>query len=228
MHIAGTGRKQQMRRCLALLLAQLLTASVGSGAAILDRIAVVVGRHAIKTSDIQRDLRLTAFLNRERLDSSSQAKRTAAERLIDQEIIRQEIVTGEYRRPPESEADAVEKQLIHDRYGGSEASLRQALARYRLTEEQLRAQLLWQLTVLQFVDQRFRPEAYVSDDEVRAYYDQHREELRKQHPTNGSFEDLQGQIRQQLEGEQINQKFTAWLEEARKRAHIEYKQEAFA
>ena len=215
-----------MRRCLAILLAQLLTASLG--AAILDRIAVVVGRHAIKISDIQRDLRLTAFLNRQRLDLTPQAKRKAAERLIDQEIIRQEIVTGDYRRPPESEAGGVEKQLVKDRYGGSEASLRQALAPYGLSEEQLRAHLLWQLTVLQFIDQRFRPEVYVSDDEVRAYYEQHQEELRKQHPSNGSFEALQGQIRQVLEGEQINQRFTAWLEEARKRARIEYKQEAFA
>ena len=216
----------ETRRWLTVLLAQVLTASLG--AVTLDRIAVVVGNHAIKTSDIQRDLRLTAFLNRERLDLTSQAKRAAAERLIDQEIIRQEIVTGEYRRPPESEADAVEKQLIHDHYGGSEARLRQALARYGLTEEQLRAQLLWQLTVLQFIDQRFRPEVYVSDDEVRAYYNQHQEELRKQHPANATIENLQGQIRQQLEGEQINQRFTAWLDEARKRAHIEYKQEAFA
>ena len=215
-----------MQGCLAVLLAQLLAVSVG--AAILDRIAVVVGRHAIKTSDIQRDLRLTAFLNRERLDLTPQAKRKAAERLIDQEIIRQEIVTGEYRRPAESEAGGVEKQLIDDRYGGSAAGLRQALGRYGLSQEQLRAQLLWQLTVLQFIDQRFRPEVYVSDDEVRAYYEQHQGELQKQHSSNGSFEALQEQIRQVLEGEQINQKFTAWLEEARKRARIEYKQEAFA
>jgi hypothetical protein len=216
-----------MRRYKMILSAQLVATSLCYSAVMLDRIAVVVGKHVIKTSDIQRDLRVTAFLNRQSLDLTPQAKRQAAERLIDQEIIRQEIVTGEYRRPPESEAAALEKQLADDRYGGSQARVDQDLARYGLSEQQLRSQLLWQLTVLQFIDQRFRPEVYVSDEEVRAYYDQHQAELRKQHPADSAFEALQGQIRQILEGEQINQKFTAWLEEARKRAHIDYRQEAF-
>jgi len=211
-----------------ILSLQLVTASVAYSAVILDRIAVIVGQHVIKTSDVQRDLRVTAFLNRQSLALTPQAKRQSAERLIDQELIRQEIITGEYRRPPESEAGALEKQLIDDRYGGSEARLRQALARYGLSEEQLRSQLLWQLTVLQFIDQRFRPEVYVSDEEVRAYYDQHQAELRKQPPADSSFDALKEQIRQLLEGEQINQKFLAWLDEARKQIHIEYKQEAFA
>ena len=211
-----------------LLSLQLVAASLTYGAVMLDRIAVIVGKHVIKTSDIQRDLRVTAFLNRQSSALTPQAKRQAAERLIDQELIRQEIITGEYRSPPESESDALEKQLIDDRYGGSQARLRQDLARYGLSEEQLSSQLSWQLTVLQFIDQRFRPEVYVSDEEVRSYYDQHLADLRKQHPQNSSFEALKEQIRQLLEGEQINQKFLTWLEEARKRSHIEYKQEAFA
>lgn len=211
-----------------LLLLQVLTVSLAYSAVMLDRIAVIVGRHVIKTSDIQRDLRATAFLNRQSLALTPQAKRQAAERLIDQELIRQEIATGGYGRPPESEAGAIEKQLINDRYGGSQARLGQDLARYGLSEEQLHSQLYWQLTVLQFIDQRFRPEVYVSDQEVRSYYDQHQDELRKQHPQNGAFDALKEQLRQLLEGEQINQKFLAWLEEARMRSHIEYKQEAFA
>ncbi len=228
MHTAIIFRTPRIRHCNMLLSLQLLTASLAYSAVMLDRIAVIVGQHVIKTSDIQRDLRVTAFLNRQYLALTPQAKRQAAERLIDQELIRREIITGEYRRPPESEADTLEKQLIDDRYGGSQARLRQDLARYGLSEEQLRSQLSWQLTVLQFIDQRFRPEVYVSDEEVRAYYDQHQAELRKQHPQNSGFEALKEQIRQLLEGEQINQKFLAWLEEARKRSHIEYKQEAFA
>ena len=228
MQRAITFWKPCVRQCKFILSIHILTASLIYSAVILDRIAVIVGRHVIKTSDIQRDLRVTAFLNRQSFALTSQAKRQSAERLIDQELIRQEIITGQYRRPPESEADALEKQLIHDRFGGSEARLRQDLTRYGLSQEQLRSQLLWQLTVLQFIDQRFRPQVYVADEDVRAYYDQHQAELRKQYPENSSFEALKEQIRQLLEGEQINQKFLAWLEEARKRSQIEYKQEAFA
>jgi len=207
---------------LLLMLAGALDAVV-----VLDRMAVIVGKHVIKTSDIDWDLRLTAFLNRQPLNFSPTTKRQSAERLIDQEIIRQEIVTGNYKRPPDSDAVALLNNLRRDRFGGSDAATREALQRYGITEDQLRAQLLWQLTVLRFIDQRFRPAIIVSDDEVRAYYDQHLAELRRQYPTDNSFEALEPKVRSLIEGQRINQNLEEWLAEARKSTRIEYRQEAF-
>ncbi len=197
------------------------------GATVLDRIAVIVGKHVIKESDINRDLRVTEFLNREPLSLSPAAKRKSAERLIDQEIIRQEIITGGYQRPPQSEATALEAQLRKDRFGGSDARLQRELARYGLTKEQLCDELLWQLTVLRFIDQRFRVGALVSDEDLRAYYDQHLSELRRHYPANSSFDAVAPKIRSLLEGERVNQNFDEWLKEARSRYKIEYKQGAF-
>jgi parvulin-like peptidyl-prolyl isomerase len=197
------------------------------GAVIVDRMAVIVGNQVIKSSDIDRDLRLTEFLNREPPNFSPDAKRKAAERLIDQAIIRQQIATGGYRRPSDSEAEALLKQLRQDRFGGSEEQLRSALTGRGLTEEQLRAQLLWQLTVLRFIDQRFRPGVLVSDEEVRAYYDEHLAELKREYPRNNTFEELAPKIRASLEGERINQNFAQWLDQTRKRTRIEYREVAF-
>ena len=45
-----------------------------SAAVVLDRIAVIAGTHVIKASDIDRDIRLTDFLNRAQLDFSASAK----------------------------------------------------------------------------------------------------------------------------------------------------------
>src|SRR5690242_2766095 len=45
----------------------LLLASVLEGAVVIDRMAVIVGQHVIKASDVDRDLRLTEFMNREPL-----------------------------------------------------------------------------------------------------------------------------------------------------------------
>ena len=208
--------------CLAFLLAGPAT----FGAVTIDRIAVIVGKHAILTSDIHRDIRLTAFLNRAQIDLSVQARRQSAERLIDQELIRQEIITGDYRRPTNSDAEALEKQLVQDRFAGSDAQFRQALARYSLTEDQLRAQLLWQLTVLRFINQRFRAGVLVSDDEAQQYYQQHQAELKKENP-RATQDALLSRSRDLLEGERINQNFMDWLDGTRKSVHIEYKQEAF-
>ena len=205
----------------------LMLASTAPGAEVIDRMAVIVGRHVIKTSDILRDLRVTEFLNREPLELGAEAKKKSAERLIDQEIIRQEIVTGGYRRPSDEDGSAFEKQLEKDRFHGSAAELRAALAKYGLTEPQLREQLLWQLTVLRFIDQRFRAGVLVTDDDVKNYYDQHQEELRRQNPQVNSLEALLPKIRSTLEGERINEIFNQWVEHERKISRIEYKQEAF-
>jgi len=194
---------------------------------VIDRLAVIVGKHAIKLSDIQRDLRLTEFMNREPADLSAVHMRKAAERLIDQTLIRDEIARGGYRRPGDSDADNLLKHLIHDRFGGSEVRLRQALARYGITDEQLRAELLWQLTVLRFIDQRFRPGVQISDQDVQAYYDQHLAQLKHDYPQSNSFDALQAKVRTTLEGERVNDEFAAWLAESRKRVRIEYREDAF-
>jgi peptidyl-prolyl cis-trans isomerase SurA len=201
-------------------------AAAGQGTVTLDRIAVIVGNHVIKTSDIDRDLRLTAFLNRQPRDRGAMAKKQSAERLIDQELIRDEIANGSYRRPAEQEAESLETQLVGNRFGGSDKALDKELAQYDLTREQLSVRLLWQLTVLRFIDQRFRAGVLVTDADVQQYVQQHMAELRRENP-GASSEVLDSKARDILEGDEVNQTFTDWLEQARKRTRIEYKQEAF-
>jgi hypothetical protein len=197
-----------------------LVALAVHAAVILDRIAVVVNSHPIKTSDIERDLRLTDFLNKETLKFGSAEMKTAEERLIDQQIIRGEIASGGYRRASDADADALLRQIRRDRYANSDVLLQRALAQYGLTEDRLRAQLLWQLTVLGFINQRFRAGAMVTDEDVQKYYDQHRAELR------APLQTVSATIRTALEGEQVNQQFGMWLDSARKDAQIYYKPEA--
>lgn len=198
-------------------------AAVLPGAVVLDRIAAVAGAHVIKLSDVERDIRLTDFLNRTPLDLHAQAKHDAAERLITQQIIRDEIASGSYRRPQESEATALEADLARDRFGGSSERLREALKRYDLTDAELHDQLLWQITVLQFINQRFRGGIVVTDEEVRDYYDEHWAEMRKQYPKDNSLEALEPKIRGMLEGQRINQAFNEWLDQARKNLKVDFK-----
>ena len=86
---------------------------------------------------------------------------------------------------------------------------------------------MWQLTVLRFIDQRFRPGVLVSDEEVRSYYDQHRAALEREYPKDTDFKALQSKIRSALEGDSINQNFNQWLDESRKQNRVEFRQGAF-
>ena len=204
-----------------------ISAAPSPAAVVIDRIAVIIGTHVIKASDIDLDLRVTDFLNQQPLTQTADARKKAAERLIDQQLIRVELGTGGYTRATDADAQAFLKQIRQSRFASSDPRMQAALERYGLNEAQLQAQLLWQLTVLRFIDQRFRPGILVTDDEVRAYFDQHHAELAKDNPKNSTFEALAAQIRSSLEGEKINKEFESWLASARKRNRIEYRDAAF-
>ena len=209
-----------------VILAAVLTSAISAGV-ILDRIAVVVGKRVVKTSDIDRDLRVTEFLNGQKLDSTPDVKRKSAERLIDQYVIRDEMEKGEYPHAQSADTDAMLAQISKQRFGGSEVRLNGELARYGLTEDQLKMQLQWQMDVLKFIDARFKPGVLVTDDEVRNYYNQHLAEIRREYPQFKTYEAAEAKVRALLEGERMNQNFEQWLAQARKRIRIEYRQGAF-
>lgn len=197
------------------------------GAVVIDRIAVTVGKSVIKSSDIDRDVRLTEFLNREPLNLGVPARRKAAERLIDQQLIRTEIATGGYSRASDADAEAMFQRLERDRFGAAETRLDAELERYGLREAELRQEFLWQLTVLSFIQQRFQPGVNVTDQEVQAYYDQHLAELQRANPRDSSLAALEPKIRDLLTGEDVNKEFESWLDRARQDTSIEYHQGAF-
>ncbi len=196
-----------------------------AGAVVLDRIAVIAGTHAIKTSDIDRDLRLTQFINRESLNISSAAKREAAERLITQDIIRQEIVAGGYRRPPDTEGVELEAQLRRDRFG----KFRSAHARG--------AAALWSngsRTPGAFAVADYRAPIYLPALSCRCRGHRRgypellpsaRRRASEQEPKDSSLEALAPKIKATLEGERIDQNFNEWLDQARRGYRVEYKQE---
>ena len=198
-----------------------------SGSVVIDRIAVIVGKRAIKTSDIYRDLRVTQFLNHDRPDFSVDAKRKAAERLVDQTLIRDEMEKGRYARSGAADLDAMLMRLLQDRFGGSTARMKDSLSTYGLDEDQLRMQLQWQLDVLRFIEERFRPGVLVTDEEVRAYYDARQADLKRQFPQWKTYEALAPKIRTSLEGERLNANFEQWLAQVRQRNRVEYRQGAF-
>ena len=194
---------------------------------VIDRIAVIVDQHVIKTSDIDRDLRVTEFLNRQAVDTSLDARKKSAERLIEQTVIREEMEKGGYTQSTADEVGGMMQRIVTDRYAGNAVRMKDELSRYGLTEAQLKLQLQWQLDVLKFMDQRFRPAVLVTDDEVRQYYDQHKAEVDRQFPQAKTYAVLEPKIRASMEEERMSKSFDTWIAAARKRDRIVYRQEAF-
>lgn len=209
----------KLRLPALLLLASSLAFSV-----IIDRIAIIVNNQIIKQSDIDRDIRVTDFLNHDPLSFSLAAEKQAANRLIDQAFVRHEVHLGDYPTATFQDADAELSQLEKDRFK-TEAALKQELHRYGLDIPDLKFTFRWQLTVLRFIDVRFKPAALVTDQQVQQYYNSHLSALRRAHPNAYSLEDLRSDIHDTLVGEKVNQLFFAWLDEQRKDAKIQFLEE---
>jgi hypothetical protein len=187
---------------------------------IIDQIAITVNGDLIKDSDIDRDLHTTQMLNGVAPSLSLANRKKAAAHLIDQVFIRAEIREGAYQIATVQDAEAELSRLEKQHYG-SKAALDAALKRYGLTEPDLREQFRWQLTVLRFIDARFRPAVQITDDQVNSYYTQHLSQLKKQNPKGGE-DDLKADAREILTGEQVNKLLFAWLDQRRHDAKVRY------
>lgn len=200
------------------------------GAVIIDRIAVVVGNQVITESEMDQEIRLTAFLNNEPVKITPETKRQAADRLIEQKLVSRELVWSRYNVPSEAQVKPMLESLIKDRFHGSEAELRSALEKYGITEQDLKDYLLWRVTLLRFIDFRFRPGILVTDQEIQEYYNDTILPLEKAaHPGRQvpTLEDMRGRIEQVLTERRIDQQLDDWLKRARERAAIEFREGAF-
>ncbi|MEP7351666.1 MAG: hypothetical protein ABI824_00400 [Acidobacteriota bacterium] len=141
-----------MRTVSQLLIAGLLAVVIAQ-AEVVDSLVAVVGSAAIKHSDVLRDVRMTAFLNKGSVKTDQKSQEEAMNRLIDQALIRQEIEAGAYELAAPSRVEEAVKP-VQESYGGAVA-FQSALQRYGITADDLRAYLRWQITVVDFVELRF-------------------------------------------------------------------------
>ena len=212
-----------MIRALPLALAVLaLTAT----AEIIDRIAVSVGNQVITEDQVNDEIRVTAFLNHDQPDLTPAEKRKAAERLVEQTLIRREMALTHYPIPPLFDADAKMKE-IEAGYPNRDAFLK-ALQQYGISEDDLRQRLWWQATLLKFIDERFRPTVQLSNAEIRQYYREQVQKWREQHVSPiPTFEESRSAMEQALMEERVDQALDRWLGDARTQVDIRYRKEAF-
>jgi hypothetical protein len=216
-----------MRRrfSIAILLAGPMDSFLG--AEIIDRIAVSVGNRVITETDLDREIRITAFLNNAKPDFSPANKRETAERMVDQALVRNELEASRY--PPPSAADT-EAALQ-----GGEGALRRrcrvppALARVRHRRRRSEGPVDV-ATDAGALHRRALPARHPDRRcEIQKYFDEHmRAGLMQAHPgQTPSVDDYREGIEQTLIGQAADQQVEQWLKEARRRTHIQYHDEVF-
>ena len=203
----------------ALILALIL--ALPAFADIIDRIAVSVGNRVIAVSDLDREIRVAAFLDGVQPDFSPAAKRATAERMIEQKLIRRELETSRYPVPDASEVEPVLAEFREQHFKDDD-EYRRAVTERGITEQDVKDELLWQRTLLRFIEVRFRPAVQVSDQEIQDYFEQVVvPAARVAHPGEPVvLEDYRSQVEEKLSGQRVDKEVDTWLKESRKRNQI--------
>ena len=192
---------------------------------IIDRIAISVGNQVITEGQVEEEIRLTAFLNHEKPDLSVAERKKAAGRLIEQALIKRDMDLSRYPLPEPSEVELSlrEVKLTY----APESLYQQKLREYGITEDALQRRLLWQLTLLRFIDYRFRPAIQIPDEDVKTYYEQELAKWKQQGIQSiPTLEDSRAKIEEILTQQRIDQALDAWIAETRKQVTINYLDEA--
>jgi len=133
---------------------------------------------------------------------------TALEAAIDERLMH-----AEAARIPQAEVSAEEEDealtLLLEKRPALRAEVR---------EPELRRLLHRQLSILKYVDFRFRPQVRVGDEEVRRVW----EEEQAGRPAGPALEDEQEAIRARLERRALDERVEAWVKELRARADVRY------
>lgn len=144
--------------------------SLSATGEIVDRVAIAIERQVITESQIDEELRVTALLNHRPIMRDGGTRRDAADRLVQQFLIRRETEVSHYPGPEAADIDAYVARVEKD-FGGA-AALDRALKAYGLSQDVFHAHLVWLLETMRFIDFRFRPEFSGSDADVERRTDE--------------------------------------------------------
>lgn len=187
---------------------------------VIDRIVAVVNDDVVTLSDLNKALvpyeskilQMNYPLETEmqvrfklREDMISQL---VEKKLTDQQVIRKDIRIGE------GEVDrAIERVKSLNRF--TDESLRAQLKNQGVDYETYRGEIRTQLQRNRLVSYEVKSKIVITDEDVQAYYDENKKELGEK-----PLDELRTFISDQLYDDAVGKKFTQWLSDLKKDAHI--------
>ena len=212
-----------MRKLPPVLWMIVLTlAPLGRAADVVDRIVATVNGHVILQSDWDDAIRFEAFVEGRPLDRLSDHDRARAlDRLIDQELLREQAQGPEVPQPPAEEVQQRIMDLQKEHKANTSAEWHGVLARYGLAQRQVEAWLAHDIAVLHQVEARLRPTVQIAPQSIESYYqDTFLPQLRKSGAQDVPLAQVSGKIREILTEQKVNELFISWLQTLRSESKI--------
>jgi len=189
-------------------------------AAEIDRLLVAVNGKVLTQLDLEFFRRMNSLMLAGGPARPNSAKEEI-ERLVDLELMRQEMQSFPEAAEDETEVQARMQELtkLYDAFSGGLAA---AAARSGLAEADIRGYLRLQASILRFVNFRFRPFATPSEAEIDGYYRENLvPRLESARAPVPPLQEVSGRIHQILQEEKINAALEQWISDLRSHARIE-------
>lgn len=203
-----------------LLVISALPAPAGE---VIDRIVATVNGHIILQSDWEDAVCYEAFTAGRPLDRvTAEDRKAALDRLIDQELLREQMRASDFPHATDQEVDK-RVQEIRQQYPGAETGpgWQAALTRYGLNERELKNRVALQLDLLRLVDARLRPTVQIDSKSIESYYNQELlPQIRQSGAKDVPLAEVTPKIKELLTQKKMNQLLTAWLQTLRAGSEI--------
>jgi len=207
----------------ALVLGCSFAATSAAGGEVIDRIVATVNGQIILQSDWNDALRYEALLSARTVsDFNTDERRAVLDRLIDQELLGEQMNSALFKHATEQEAAeqvAKARQLYPD--ASTDDGWKAVLARFGLTEKAFLSHVQQQIDLMRLVDAHLRPTVQIDSKSIEAYYrDKFIPQLKQTGSGDVSLEEVSAKIRELLTEEKVSELMVSWLHSLRSESKV--------
>src|SRR5580700_50847 len=208
---------------LALLASVLFVASDHAHAEVIDRIVATVNGRVILQSDLDEALCYEALLTNRTLGQlSDDDRRSVLDRLIDQELLREQMKSADFPHATDAEVTArvAEARKLYPQAASSDA-WQSLLTQYHLTEKDLLTHVRQEIDVMRLVDARLRPAVEIDSKSIEAYYrDQFVPKFKQSGASAAPLAEVSAKIRELLTEQKVSELLVSWLQTLRSESQV--------
>ena len=190
---------------------------------VIDRIVATVNGRVILQSDLDEALCYEGLVNnRSLVASTADDLRSVLDRLIDQELLREQMTSADFRHATDAEVTArIAEARKQYPQAESDVGWHSLLDAYHITDRELFSRVREQIDVMRLVDARLRPAVQIDSKSIEAYYrDQFVPKLRQSGGADVSLSDVSAKIREVLTEEKVSQMLVSWLQTLRSQGDV--------
>lgn len=190
---------------------------------VIDRIVATVNGHIILQSDWDEGLRYEALLDGRPLDQfSDDDRRAVLDRLIDQELLGEQMKSASFQHATEQEATArVAEARKQYPEAATDDGWKAVLSGLGLSEKDLVAHVQQQIDLMRLVDAHLRPAIQIDSKTIEAYYrEKFIPQLKEPIVAEVPSADVAAKIRELLTQEKVNELLVSWLQSLRSESKV--------